>query len=382
MSVYRGAFEERILLTGQMVAEEGVELTTPNTNQWPVPIRWIVEDGTYVEEGDPVVQFDNSQVVSNLDALRDQVQEAHNQLATKRSQVANDVAQTYFARENRRADLEKAEIEASVPAHLKAKQDVERSRLELEKARLELETAEHHYNATQEAGRRDIEVQELEVQKAERRIQRAERSLDLLDLRAPQSGVVLVSSHPMDGNTYRSGDNAIPGTTVASFPDLDSLMVEAQLFDVDDGKIQVGDTVLATLDTFPDWHIGGKVRTISPFADRLQESSTRRVFRVRVDLDEVDKERMRPGMSVKVEVARRSEGELLIPRQALDLQEFQVFATTDDGKRHPVSIDRCNSQVCILTDGPAEGTRLRPAEPLTLEESSAASSSTAEETAP
>ena len=47
----------------------------------------------------------------------------------------------------------------------------------------------------------------------------------------------LTGDHPWEGRKLQEGDTVWVGMTVASLPDLDSMIVEASLSDVDDGRI-------------------------------------------------------------------------------------------------------------------------------------------------
>ena len=366
LETHRGPFQQRLLLTGEIVAESAIELTVPNANIWPVPIRWLAEDGVEVQAGDTVVEFDSSQILSSLENLISQGIEAENQMLSLRSELANQIGQAEFTREQRLADFQKANIEAAIPEDLSSKQDFERRRLELEKARLELEAAEEKAKAEIRIAERKLEVQRLKVQQTREQIDRARKSIELLTVAAPRDGIVLLSNNRQEGRPYQAADSVFPGWTLASLPDLSSLMVESSLFDVDDGKLKPGATVIATLDAFPDWSIPGTVREVDTIADQTDTSSTRQVFKVRIDLAEIDPERMRPGMSVKVEVQADEDSateQLLIPRAALRSQGNQHLAALRDGTLVPVELGSCNPNVCVLRDGLSEGALLSAKEP-------------------
>ena len=366
LSVHRAPFHQRSLLTGELVAENAIELSTPNANIWPVPIRWLAEDGIEVKAGDTVVEFDSTQISSNLENLESQVVEARNQLLSLQSEIANDLGQAEFTREQRQADFEKAEIAADVPADTLARQEIERRKLELNKARLELTAAEEQLAAKNLAAERRLAMQHLALEKAEQQAERARRGMELLTLVAPRDGIVLLGNNRQEGRAFQAADSVFPGSVVASLPDLDSLMVEASLFDVDDGKVQAGAGVVTTLDSFPDWPIKGTIREVGSFADQADSRSTRRAFKVRIDLHEIDTERMRPGMSVKVQVVTapdQAEDEpLLIPRAALKPRGHEILAGLADGSWAAVELGPCNPDVCVLLRGLEEGTALRRAE--------------------
>jgi multidrug resistance efflux pump len=80
------------------------------------------------------------------------------------------------------------------------------------------------------------------------------------------------------------------------------MMVEAGLPDVDDGEVKVGMAARCTLDAHSDLVLTGRVVEVGPIARRAEGRGLRRHFPVRIALDGGDPERMRPGMSVKVEV--------------------------------------------------------------------------------
>ena len=88
--------------------------------------------------------------------------------------------------------------------------------------------------------------------------------------------------------------------------------------------------------------------------------SLRRSFRVIVDLDKTYSERMRPGMSVKVEVeAFRLPETLLAPRGGLDLEAEPPIALLQGGDNREVRIGPCNALDCVVEDGLSDGERLR-----------------------
>jgi multidrug efflux pump subunit AcrA (membrane-fusion protein) len=145
-------------------------------------------------------------------------------------------------------------------------------------------------------------------------------------------------------------------------PDLAAMKVVARLSDVDDGRISVGDRTVCTLDAYPESTFAGRVTEIAPIAQEEREQSLRRSFRVEVALDESDPERMRPGMSVRVEVLPpKFEAVLIVPRVALDLTASPPRAHLADGSQAEVQLRSCTPMECVVADGVAEGVRLRRA---------------------
>ena len=359
LRVERGELSGKLLLTGELVAAKAERLVVPNANVWPLSLRWLVEDGATVAEGDRLAEFDGSQLAGELENLENALIMAGSALSGARSRAAADLDAARFTLAQKQAAYEKAKLDAELPDSLLAQQEMAQRRLALERTRLEFEQATEAVDSTEKAGLESIHLERIKVQKAERALLRSQHSLKALTLTAPRDGIALVTLNNREGRPYQTGDNTWPGLAVVTLPDLNSLRVEAKLFDVDDGRAQPGQRVVATLDAFPTWHIDGVVRSVDSIADETDRQSTRRIFRVIIDLDDVDPERMRPGMSVKVVVRSEPRPSLLIPRAALDFSGDKPLARLANGKLQEVEIGDCTAQVCVLESGLSEGTELQ-----------------------
>lgn len=303
LSIELGARPARMLLTGALAAEDAVSLIAPNVSIWPLQVRWVVEDGTEVAAGDPVVELDNSQLVSRLAEQRAQALAAASRLDATAARVAGELAGVELERVRAEAALAKARLAAELPPGLLAEQEVEERRKELRRAELELGEAEAKATAKRTGGAAEVEIDRVTLETALAAVERAESGVALLILRAPRAGVVVLGNDPQEGRPIRAGDNVWPGLTLARLPDLATLMVEASLFDVDDGAVVPGLAVTATLDAFPERTFAGRVEKVEASAREVSRRSRRRAFVVLIRLDAPDPALMRPGMSVKVEVA-------------------------------------------------------------------------------
>lgn len=359
--VTRGTLQTRCLLTGELRAAEAVNLVVPRTPGFQVQIRWMEEDGAEVRAGQRVVELENSNVTSDLEDKRSSLAERETDLERTRAEAASAIADKEFQLEQKRAELEKARIEAAVPQELLPARDYQERQLALRRAEVEVTKAEEELEATRKARRSEIEMSRIELEEARREIEEAESAIEKLTLDAPTSGVLVIQEHPWEGRKFQLGDSVYPGLTVARIPDLSTLQVEAVLHDVDEGRIVPGLRARATPDAFPDLTLPGEVIEVSPVAREFTNSSLRRYFLVRVALEGVDPERLRPGMSVKVEVFDEPrEDALLAPRRALDLSAEPPRAHLLDGGTREVELGPCSSFHCVVESGLSAGERLSP----------------------
>jgi multidrug resistance efflux pump len=360
LSVHRGPFRQRVILSGELAADRGETLVVPRTNSFQVQIRWMAEDGSRVRAGDPVVEFDNSSFASDLEEKRLSASQAGSDLQSARAGLKTSLAEKQFDVQKARSAVEKAKIAASVPRDLLPLREYQERQLALKQAETDLAKAEDALAAQKKTGGTDVEVQQISLEKSTRNIRTAEESIEALTLKAPRDGMFLLSEHPFEGRKFQIGDSIWSGMPVATLPELSSMMVQASLSDVDDGRIAPGSEVLCTLDAYPSTHYRGRVADISPVARESQRSPLLRYFPVRISLEKTDPRRMRPGMSVRVEVlGPETRGALLAPREALDFAGREPRALLASGGAAPVKLGPCSASECVIESGVSEGTRLR-----------------------
>lgn len=359
----RGDFERRVLLTGSLEAARAVALVVPRSPTWQMELRWIAEDGSAVQAGDRVVELDDSSFASELEQQEGTLADKVAELERRQVEVRMQTREKEFEVTRRQAEVEKAALEAEVPEGIVPRQDFEERRLGLDRARLELAKAEADLAAHLEASAADLEILRIEIRKLRREMDASRAAVQELQLRAPVDGIFLVGEHPWQNRKLQVGDAVWVGLTAATIPDLSSLVVDARLPDVDDGSIAPGMTAVITLDAFPDAVFQGRVREVAPVAQDEGAESLRRYFHTVIELEEIDRDRMIPGMSARVEViADRREDVVLAPRRALEAGaagEARVRLAT--GGTAAVTLGPCNELHCVVEAGLEPGTALAPA---------------------
>ncbi|HKI06715.1 MAG TPA: efflux RND transporter periplasmic adaptor subunit [Thermoanaerobaculia bacterium] len=360
LSAHRGPFRQRVLLTGELAAERGDPLVVPRTDAFQLQIRWMAEDGARVKAGDPVVSFDNSQFASDLEEKRLSASNAGSELERAEAESKTTRAEKEFNVQKARSEVEKARIAAAVPKDLLSLRDYQERQLALKRAESGLAKAEEELAAQKKENSTEIEIQGISLEKSRRQIRTAEEAIEALTVHAPRDGMVLVGKHPWERRKLVVGDTVWVGMTVATLPDLSSMIVQANLSDVDDGRIVPGLEVICTLDAYPAEPYRGQVVEISPVARESQRSPLLRHFPVRIALQKSDARRMRPGMSVRVEVLGiEMKDVLLVPRSALDLSGGKPRVLLAGGGAAEVRLGPCGALECVVEEGVQAGTRLR-----------------------
>jgi len=358
----RADFQGLLLLTGELEAVRSEKIYVPRTPVWQLPIRWMEQDGVHATEGHKILELDNTQFTGDLEQTRLARSKAHNDLIRKRADVGGELSEKEFMLERRRIELEKARIEAAIPMAILPEREYQEFQLAVARAEFEHDNAAEDLETTRIASDAEIEELRIALERATDEIVVAERAIQELSLEAPRDGILVVAQNHEAGRKFQVGDNVWVGLAVMSIPDLSSMKVVAQLSDVDDGRIAVGDRARCTLDAYPELRFAGRVTEVAPIAQEDDNQSLRRSFRVEVHLDESDPEHMRPGMSVKVEVLPRPiEDVVVVPRAALDLDASPPRVLLADGSRAEVRLGPCTALECVVDEGLAAGVRLRRA---------------------
>ena len=357
--VSRGDFSDHILMSGVLRASDSVGVDSPREG-WGLGIRWIAKDGSIVKEGDRVLEMDTTAIISQLDSADSQQVKARSELAQQLNNASINLAEKKHLLRQAEIALEKARLNAHVPADAYPRRVYEDMQLALKRAESAHSTAKQAAASETKINAYAVEQARIALTKADREIEGLNDEIKDYIITAPKDGILIRAKNRREGRPYEVGDKTWPGQTILEMPNLSIMVVQAELSDVDDGRIHVAMASRCTLDAFPGKSFSGRVTSISPVASAPSRQSLRRVFDVEIQLDQTDEAIMRPGMSVQVEIVDSVQKDVtLAPRGGLLFADKGVFALFPDGQRQSVQVGRCSAQACVILSGLQPGTVLR-----------------------
>jgi multidrug efflux pump subunit AcrA (membrane-fusion protein) len=357
------AVEDVFLLSGELRAVRSVSLTASRSEGGGrLQVRWLAEDGAEVKAGERVAEFDPTSLIQRLEERRLRLRQAE---LGRESLASSSAAEA----ERRRAAVDKAEIEdrkslleASVPLEYRDPKDRPALQAKWDQTRAALEKAKLDREAYEVTARADLTAARSAEEKARRELETAENSLVGMSLLAPRAGIFLVGTNfnqwgPDGPRKLQPGDNVWPGFPVGTIPDPSEMEVQAVLTEADHGRIDAGMSARCILDTYPDRVFAGRVAEVgSVAAEAFQNGpfTARAGFPVRVALERTDP-LMRPGLSVRIEVVRRSWAKALsVPRGAVRFEKDGPVARRG-GSRVPLKLATCTPTECVVESGLSEG---------------------------
>ena len=191
---------------------------------------------------------------------------------------------------------------------------------QVEQARLSVSIAEYdlsdmrddYYEESDQVKRSKAKLEQAQVS-----LQQAEWRLSQATLKAPINGIITALF-------VESGEMANSGQTVIILSDLVNLDVDVNLDETDVARIEMGMTVVVTVDAFPGVEVSGEVVEIAPTAD-VQSGVV--LYPVTVRLDPTDLP-LRSGMTVNVMFTLDERKDtLVVPFRAVETEGGQAYLT-------------------------------------------------------
>jgi RND family efflux transporter MFP subunit len=291
----------------------------------------LVEEGMKVEASQVLARIDDVNVRASFHLAEAQLESAKQALKETRANL-----------DNAQRELERfRKLEAS---NIASASDVDRA------------------EATAKSLQARLEYQAAQVVVADKEVAQWKQQLDDTIVRAPFAGVVTVkNAQPGEMISPMSAGGSFTRTGICTLVDMSSLEIEVDVNESYINRVEAGQRVTATLDSYPEWQIPAKVIAIIPTADRQKAT-----VKVRVGFDQLDP-RILPDMGVKV--AFQSSGDsnapaarsITIPKSAVREQDGRtVVWVVREGRveRRAVTVASRTGDEATITAGLNGGERV------------------------
>ena len=370
--VERGEFIDSLQFRGEVKALKSVTLSAP-AEAGDLRIVKLVAEGTAVQQGDAVVEFDKTKTEQDLAQFRSSLKSAEAVIEQARAQARLAEGEDKTAVLKARYEVEAAKLEASKQEIL-SKIEGEEKKLALADTEQKLREAEAKQKADAFLNQATIESAEQARDKAKYDVERAERALAHMSLRAPSMGTISILQHWEGSNMapYRAGDRAWPGAAIAELPDASTLRISARVDETERGRLALKQAVTVQLNAIPDRQFTGHIEQISEIAS-LDFSSgwpITRNFTLEVLLDQTDS-RFKPGTTGQVTVVVDHVPDAIsIPAQALFQKSGQDVAYVWKGtqfEERVIEVGRRSGDKVMIAKGVRAGDHVALREPMVKE---------------
>ena len=277
-------FENSILIEGIVEPILFTTLVCPGNVDGIV--TFLIDNGTYVNEGDVVCIIEDNNQQNNYDnlqiALENAVAELNKinadlkmQYALLEAQVKNNEVDTEIA------DLDSLQLKFATPTQRRIKE------LELERAYIEKVKFEQKLKALDIINQSEIKKLEINIQQLTNRLESAKKILDGLTIRAPKKGLAIVSDSRMTGTKLKVGDNVWNNMPLVIIPEVSEMKVKMAVNETDFRHINENDSVAYTFDAMPGNSAYGRIIKKLPVGPHYKRDSKVKFFEVEASIDSV-----------------------------------------------------------------------------------------------
>lgn len=277
-------FEHSILIEGIVEPIRFTSLVCPRNVDGIV--TFLIENGTYVNEGEVVCIIEDNNQQNNYDNLKNSLETAIAELnkvnadlklqyALLEAQVQNNEVDTEIA------DLDSLQLLFATPTQRRIKE------LELERAYVEKAKFEQKLKALDIINQSEVKKLEINIQQLTNRLQSAEKILEELTIRAPKKGLAIVADSRMTGEKLKVGDNVWNNMPVVTIPEMSEMKVKMSVNETDFRQINENDSVAFTFDAMPGNSGYGRIIKKLPVGQPYKRDSKVKFFEVEASLDSV-----------------------------------------------------------------------------------------------
>jgi HlyD family secretion protein len=358
--VRRGAFSRTLIESGEVMAVSEAVIAAPRIRGGSIQITELVPEGTWVEIGDFLIQFDDSNAQAELTLAEEKLTSQAADLEKTRALMARTISNLENSQTLARFTLEQAELQLEASG-FESEARREQMRLRLREANSELVKIAKQLES--QAIINDCELAEatLKNNQAQTDIESIKTRLKLYRIVAPLAGMVTykVVGSWNSSERLRNGYTAHAGEKLLSIPDLSRMQIRISLNEVDWPFICQGQAVGITLDAFPESTWQGQVRDIAKLAQQVSRRNHQKGFVAYIDVDGSDN-LLKPGMTAKVEIILEQLNDVLFVQSGTVgevASEPVVYSRGDKNPRLVVLGPRKAGWV-VITQGVEEGDQL------------------------
>jgi multidrug resistance efflux pump len=290
-------------------------------NDFNLLLTQLAQPGSMVKAGDLVAEFDLQAQQQRLDDYKDYMVQADNNIRRLKANLASSKEAMSQQVRSSKADWDKAVLDLKT-APVRSAIDAEKYKLAVDEAKEAYEQLAKQAKLQDESQTAQIRASEIDRDQSKIEMDRVEANLERMRIKSPINGIAVLQTLFRQGQLaqVRVGDQVNAGQPFLSIVDPSSMVINAEVNQVDAEKIRLGQKARIRLDAYPDIQLPGTVVGIGA----MSKTSTVRgsyvgqiPVRLRIDEAKVDS-RIIPDLTASAEVLVDAEQDaLLAPRGAV-----------------------------------------------------------------
>jgi multidrug efflux pump subunit AcrA (membrane-fusion protein) len=362
--VKKGIFRVEIETTGELEAKNSVKILGPqslrNFQIWQVTIQNIVNEGTVVKKGDWVATLDRSEFQNKFAAKQIELDKANSKFNQTQLDTTLQLRQSRDELINLKYAVEESGI-VLAQSKFEPPATIKQAEINLDKAKRAYQQAVDNYKIKKNQNIEKMKEVDAELRKVQSEFDAMTKVLESFNVMAPEDGMVIYEKG-WDGKPIKAGSQIqMWEPTVATLPDLTSMMSKTYVNEVDVRKVKTGQVVEVGLDAYPEKKLTGVVTSVANVGEQRPNSDAK-VFQVMVEINGTDAT-LRPSMTTSNKIVASEQSDVLfIPLEGLHSQADSItYVFKKDGLnvvKQEVVIGDTNANDAVLITGLTENEKI------------------------
>jgi hypothetical protein len=328
-------------VTGVLAAVDSTDIKPPPLrNVWNFKIANIAPEGQEVKPGDPVIAFDASEQMRELENMRNEAEAAQKKLEKKRDDAQLAQRDDDLKIAEAEANLRKATLKTDAPADLVGSIQQREVQLDEQAARLALEAARQHAAQVMHSSAEEVQRLSDKASYARQRVEELQKSIARMQVTAARAGTIVYSAGD-NGEKKKVGDNVWRMEDIMQIVGLGKMLGDGQVDEVDMARLAEHQPAVLRLDALPDVQLRGSVASIARSVSAKSQTDPSKIVKIKISIasagsagarstpegsaESIDptKVALRPGMRFRGQIEiERLRGVVQVPADA-------VFVTPD-----------------------------------------------------
>ena len=282
-TVTRRNFENIIVIDGYAEPMQSTSVICPRAGSGGT-IAFLVEEGTWVEEGDIVCTIENQNMQTRYDQLLTELENAQANIAKTKANLELQFTMLEADAKNNEAETQIAHLDSTRLQYYSPNQRLIREK-ELEIVAITRRKIEAKLVSMPIIQQSEIRKIELQVLRLSNNVASVKKELDDLVLRSSKKGLAIRGINPMTNNKLAVGDPVWNGMPIVTIPEMNKMKMKIFASERDYRYINVGDSVNYSFDALEDNIAWGKIVNKMPVGVQIKEGSQVKHFEIDASVD-------------------------------------------------------------------------------------------------
>jgi len=364
LPVKSGKFVVDIMTTGELEAKNSVKIQGPTRLRehriYNVTINDIVPEGTVVKKGEWIANLDRSEFNTKLQDQQIELEQAQSQYIQTQLDTALQMRQARDELINLEYSVQEAELVLEQSAY-EPPATVKQNEINWEKAKRNFQQAKDNYIIKFQQNKAKMADVAAELRKSQRELNSMMELANSFTVFAPEDGMVIYAKG-WDGKAIKAGSQINSwDPTVATLPDLTTMVSKTYINEVDVRKIISGQQVEIGLDAFPEKKLKGLVTNVANVGEQRPNSDAK-VFEAIIEIQGTD-EMLKPSMTTSNRIITSVlDSALFIPLECLHSKDDSIsFVFVRKGikkVKQEVQLGGTNNNEAVVELGLEDGDRV------------------------